>query len=261
MHTRKRLGLFLAVIFGCGGTVFHGMGNCANAQSPTSSPAAAAAAKEGLPANGGTPSGGTSTGGTWGVRQAVNPDPALPWVLLIGDSIANGYGGRVVKQLQGKANVDLWVTPAWLGPELFRSAPPIVGARPYRVIHFNESGLHAWATGRIPDGQYGPLMRSYIQLLHKAAPQAQLVWATTTPMTVAGAPEKLDEVDKLIAERNELCKPIMQQEGIPIDDLYGVVLPHLNLAVGDRAHWTDKGYDLLADAAASSISSELQKPH
>lgn len=253
MQVRKRSGLFLAVMLGCAGTFFHGTGS---AQTPSSSPAAAAAAKEGQPANG-----GTSNGGTWGLRAAKNPDPDLPWVLLIGDSVTNGYGGSVVKHLNGKANVDLWITPAWLGPELFQSAPAIVGARPYRVIHFNESGLHAWAPGRIPEGQYGPLMRSYVQLLHKVAPQAQLIWATTTPVTVAGAPGKLDELDKLIAERNQLCKPIMQQEGIAIDDLYGVLLPHLDLAAGDRAHWTDKGYSLLADAAASSISSELQKPH
>jgi lysophospholipase L1-like esterase len=238
------------------GMVFH-----AGAQTPASSPAAAAAVKEGLPANGGTLSGGTSNGGTWGVRSPVNPDPALPWVLLIGDSITNGYGANVVKQLNGKANVDLWITPAWLGPELFQSAPAIVGARPYRVIHFNESGLHAWATGRIPDGQYGPLMRSYLQLLHTSAPQAHLIWATTTPMTVAGHPEELDEVNKLIAERNQLCKPIMQQAGIPIDDLYGVVLPHLDLGKGDRAHWTEPGYRLLADSVAGSIASELKKPN
>lgn len=251
MQARKRSGLFIALIFGCAGTVFPGMGNCANAQTPASSPAAAAAAKEGQPPN----------GGTWGYRPAVNPDPALPWVLLIGDSVTNGYSGRAVKLLNGRANVDLWITPAWLGPELFQSAPATVGMRPYRVIHFNESGLHAWASGRIPDGQYGPLMLSYLQLLHKAAPQAQLIWATTTPMTVAGAPGKLDELDKLIAERNQVCKLIMQREGIPVDDLYGLLLTHLDLAAGDRAHWTDKGYDLLADAAASSIGSELQKPH
>jgi lysophospholipase L1-like esterase len=256
MQVSKSSRLFLTAVFICAGTVSRGLRDYANAQPPASSPAASAAAREGQPADG-----GTANGGTWGVRRAVNPDPALPWVLLIGDSVTNGYGGRVVKQLNGKANVDLWITPAWLGPELFQSAPAIVGARPYRVIHFNESGLHAWAEGRIPQGQYGPLMRSYLQLLHKAAPQAQLIWATTTPMTVAGAPEKLDDLDKLIAGRNQLCKPIMQQDGIPVDDLYGLLLPHLDLGAGDRAHWTDKGYALMADAAARSISSELQKPH
>jgi len=251
MQARKRPGLFIAVIFVFAGTTFTGRGSCANAQTQGSSPAAVAAAKEGQPAK----------GGTWGYRPAPNPDPALPWVLLIGDSVTNGYAGHAAKDLNGKANVDLWITPAWLGPELFQSAPAVVGMRPYRVIHFNESGLHAWAEGRIPEGQYGPLMQSYLQLLHKAAPQAQLVWATTTPVTAAGAPGKLDALDKLIAERNQLCKPIMQREAIPIDDLYGLLLTHLDLAAGDRFHWTDKAYDLLADAAASSISSELKKPH
>jgi hypothetical protein len=249
MHGNRRLALSIAWIFVCAGTLVSGMGRSAKAQTPASSPAAAAAAKEGQPAS----------GGTWGYRPAPNPDPALPWVLLIGDSVTNGYSGYVVKQLNGKANVDLWITPAWLGSELFQSAPTVVKMRPYRVIHFNESGLHAWAKGRIPDGQYGPLMRSYLQLLHKSAPQAQLIWATTTPVTALGAPGKLDELDQLIAERNEVCKPIVRSEGIPIDDLYGVLSIHLDLAAGDRFHWTDKAYGLLADAAASSIRSELEK--
>jgi hypothetical protein len=218
------------------------------AQQPTTGQAAAAAAREGQP----------PMGGIWGFRAAVDPDPSLPWMLLVGDSVTNGYGPNLTAQLRGKVNVDMWITPAWLGPELFQAAPNILQMRRYQLIHFNESGLHAWAPGRIPDGQYGPLMRDYLQLLHHAAPQAKLIWATTTPVTMAGSPGKLDQVNSLIADRNKICKAIMEEKGIPIDDLYAVLFQHLDLAVGDRFHWKSDAYELLAEAAATTITSELK---
>jgi hypothetical protein len=200
-------------------------------------------------------------GGHWGVRYATITDPSLPRVLLIGDSIANGYGARVVEQLKGKANVDLWLTPEWLSPDLDRQAAKIVGRYPYGVIHFNESGLHAWAPGRVPDGQYGPRMRAYIAVLKKAAPHATLIWASTTPITVLGHPTELNKLDGLISKRNALCKRIMKEDGIPVDDLHKVMIHRLNLARGDRFHWNSEGFEVLADAVVKSILPFLQNTH
>lgn len=211
--------------------------------------AAAVAQKEGQP----------PVGGQWGVRRVTMTDPSLPRVLLVGDSIAIGYGARVAERLKGKANVDLWVTPNWLGPELSREAQSVLKGAGYSVIHFNESGLHAWAPGRIPDGQYGPLMRAYIDVLKTAAPSAQFIWASTTPVTAAGNPGRIDELDKLITERNALCEPIMRQSGIAVDDLHLLMMSHLDLARGDRFHWSDAGYDILADSVARSITQYLSK--
>jgi alpha-glucosidase len=209
--------------------------------------AAAAAEKEGQP----------PVGGQWGVRRATITDPSLPRVLLVGDSIAIGYGERVAARLKGKANVDVWVTPNWLGPELNRQAQAVLKDAGYSVIHFNESGLHAWAPGRIPDGQYGPLMQSYLAVLKSAAPHARLIWASTTPVTEAGHTGKTDELDKLIAGRNALCEPMMRQSGIAVDDLHILMMNHLDMARGDRFHWTDAGYELLAESAAKSIEQYL----
>ena len=46
--------------------------------------------------------------GDWGF---VPDNPALPRILLIGDSILNGYLKRVTVLLEGKAYVDAWVNP------------------------------------------------------------------------------------------------------------------------------------------------------
>jgi hypothetical protein len=196
----------------------------------------------------------------WGFQKATAPDPALPRVLLIGDSIVGGYKTEVTALLQGKANVDVWTTPKHVGgPGLNDDLRSILKNGPYDIIHFNESGLHAWQPGRIPDGQYGPYMKSYLAVLKSAAPQAKLIWASTTPVTVQGHPGQLDELDKLISDRNAVCVPLMQGNSIGIDDLHQLMLTHLDLAAGDRWHWNHDGFDLLAKTVADSISSEL--PH
>src|SRR5438105_77146 len=47
----------------------------------------------------------------WRLDQAKVVDPKRPRVLLIGDSILNGYVKSVTKSLDGKAYVDAWVNP------------------------------------------------------------------------------------------------------------------------------------------------------
>ncbi|MEI7729138.1 MAG: hypothetical protein WCO56_06185 [Verrucomicrobiota bacterium] len=53
-----------------------------------------------------------SDGKPWGINKATISDPTRPRVLLIGDSILNGYANTGIKRLAGKAYVDYWVTPA-----------------------------------------------------------------------------------------------------------------------------------------------------
>jgi hypothetical protein len=50
-----------------------------------------------------------SDGKPWGINKATVSDPTRPRVLLIGDSILNGYANTVIKRLAGKAYVDYWV--------------------------------------------------------------------------------------------------------------------------------------------------------
>ena len=69
-----------------------------------------------------------------GFRPSPNPDPKLPRVLLIGDSICSGYHRLVRDLLKGKANVDVWVTGAnvkWIGGRLRK----VLSYGPYDVIH------------------------------------------------------------------------------------------------------------------------------
>lgn len=198
-------------------------------------------------------------GGTWGLRMATVTDATLPRVLLIGDSITNGYLESVRKALAGRANIDAWVTPI---TQADKSMPDtlaaILGQERYTVIHFN-LGLHGWQKGRIPEGQFVPLTRSMVQALKTNAPQARLIWATITPVTVNGQPEILDpEIQPIIDEHNRLALQVMEEESVTIDDLDAVVRDRLELAAGDQFHWKPAGMVLLTEAVAQAIGDALK---
>ena len=200
-----------------------------------------------------------SKAGGWAVRQVLVTDPALPHVLLIGDSILGGYHSKAGELLRGKVNLDVWITPKHIG---VKGVPTdlngILAAQTYDVILFNDIGLHAWEPGRIPEGQYEPLMRAHLANLRKFAPKAKLIFASTTPMTTKTKPIALDpEFNPLMVERNQIVTRIMQENQVPIADYYGILVTKLDLAAGDRFHWTKPAYELLAQEAVARIAEAL----
>ncbi len=201
----------------------------------------------------------TAVGGQWKFYPAANRDPALPRVLLIGDSICGGYRGAVIRDLKGKASVDVWLTPVCESdPGLPGDLEKVLKQGPYAVVHFN-IGLHGWPKGRIADGQYEPLMRNYVAVLRKTLPDAKLIWASSTPLTVKGKPAELDPVNNpTMTGRNEAAAKIMRESGIAVNDLYGLVVDkRVQLSVGDTAHWKPAGSELMAKQIVEFINKAL----
>lgn len=199
-------------------------------------------------------------GGSWSLRMATVVDASLPRVLLIGDSITNGYLEPVRKALEGKANIDAWITPTSQGDKsLPGTLAAILAQEKYAVIHFN-LGLHGWQKGRIPDGQFEPLTHLMVQALKKNAPQAKLIWATITPVTEKGMPEKLNaEIQPTIDQHNAMALKVMTEEGVEINDLAGLMLPNLKLAAGDMFHWKPEGRDLQVKAVSAVLLKAIGK--
>lgn len=216
---------------------------CSIAAEPTARPKPAVSSK---------PSG-------WGVRQVLVADPKLPRVLLIGDSILNGYHAKAAELLRGKVSLDVWVTPKHIGSgDLPTDMKAIFAEHTYDLILFNDIGLHAWTPGRIPEGQYEPMTRNHLANLRKFAPKAKLIFATTTPMTAKTRPIAFDpEFNPLIVERNQIAVKVMQENQVPIADYYGILAAKLDLAAGDRFHWTRPAYELLAQCAADQVARAL----
>jgi len=195
----------------------------------------------------------------WGFLPAPRGPEGLPRVLLIGDSICNGYRKTVLRLLEGKASVDAWITPLHLGSRgLLKELRRVLDHGPYQVIHFN-LGLHGWEEGRIPKGRYADLLGRYILFLQAHAPGASLVWASTTPITVRGEPTRPDPSrNPVIVRRNALALGVIRDFGVALDDLYATACRHMELRSKDGFHFTSKGSRLLGEQVARSVESALE---
>lgn len=183
------------------------------------------------------------------------PDVTRPRVLLIGDSIANGYHGVVSDLLQDRANVDLLATSKCVGdPALFRETRFAMEEYEHALIHFN-NGLHGQ---HLPDEGYESALRDYVRSLVELAPKSHLIWATSTPRRDSeGAlcPQR----NRQVQNRNKLAAAVMGERRIPIDDLYSLVADRPELFSADGVHYNDEGRTFLGKAVAAFILKTLDE--
>ena len=193
----------------------------------------------------------------WRLDKARVTDAKRPRVLLIGDSILNGYVKTVTTALEGKAYVDAWVNPYNQSEHLNKLLAEVLANGPYDIVHFN-MGLHGWQTGRIREGTFEPLTKAYVEVIRAKWPAAKIIWASSTPVTVKGKPAELDpEINPVIIEHNRMAAKVMAESRVPVNDFYGLLAPRLELARGDQFHWKPDAYLLLAKAVTDSILAEL----
>jgi alpha-L-fucosidase 2 len=200
-----------------------------------------------------------SEGGPWKFYSSSQQNESLPRVLLIGDSVMNGFHSSLIQSLEGIAIVDYWLTPKHLKSEhLLTDLQKVVSSHDYKIIQFN-IGLHGWPTGRILEHEYTPLLESYVRTIQENARNSKLIWASTTPITEKGITALNKEFNPVISHRNDLALEIMKANQILVNDLYGLVKNKLDLAKLDKYHWKSGGYKLMADQSAAFITKELKK--
>ncbi len=198
-----------------------------------------------------------SEGGAWNFYPSAERDESLKNVLLIGDSVMNGFHQSVIDSLKTVANVDYWLTPKHLKSDhLFSDLEKVVSFRKYDVIQFN-IGLHGWPEGRIGDDEYVPQLETYIRTLEAKAGDARLIWASITPVTEQDRAVLNKDINPVIAARNVLAERLMNSHGITVNYLYGLLVDKLQLARLDRFHWQAEGYSLMASQTVKYILHEL----
>jgi lysophospholipase L1-like esterase len=194
----------------------------------------------------------------WKLNKAAMTDSKLPRVLLIGDSILNGYGNAVIKSLEGRAYVDSWVNPYCQSEHTNAVLGEVLKNGPYDVVHFN-LGLHGWQAGRIKEGTFEPLTRAYVGVIQRNLPKARIIWANTTPVTIKGSPTELDPaINAVIQEHNRMADAVMKSMNIPINDFYAALSPKLELARGDQFHWKNEAYAILAAKTVDAVNAALE---
>ena len=177
-------------------------------------------------------------------------DPALPRVLLIGDSIACGYSPVVTKELEGRYHVDRLGTSSSINdPVLLQATEMMLKQYQYAAIHFN-NGLHGF---HLDGPTYAVALREYVALIKRLAPDAKLIWANSTPITKSGEPQTLDPKNEVVIARNILAAEVMQEQSIPTADLYAVVIGKPDLRSGDGYHYNEAGYEALGKAVTEAL--------
>lgn len=207
-------------------------------------------------------------------------DPALPNVLILGDSISIAYTPIVIEALAGKANVsrpkancgpttnylkalDNWLT----GPGVKHAANT-----KWDIIHFN-AGLHDLCY-RNPDAKvygkrdkvngtlsvtledYEQNLETIVQRLKKTG--ATIIFANTTVVPEGEAGRKVGDDLRY----NEVAAKVMARHGIAVNDLQALTAtfpPKLFRKPGD-VHYTEQGSQKLADQVCTAIAKQLDLP-
>ena len=189
--------------------------------------------------------------------EKITDDPALPRVLLIGDSISMGYTLSVRKLLAGKANLHRIPTNGGPTTNGLANLKKWLGEGKWDVIHFNW-GLHDM---KLIEGKHQVAIDEYEKNLRELVTQlkatnAKLIWCSTTPVP-AGARDRIgDDGPKY----NAVAKTIMNEFQVPIDDLYEFSLPQLDkIQLKENVHFSPKGSEVLAQQVVKSIEQHLPK--
>ncbi len=186
-------------------------------------------------------------------------DPSLPRVLLIGDSIMNGYSPYVTEALRGKANVVRLVAFGLVAQKPEGVAQTVdkqmkLKDGDYAVIHYND-GLHSLPP-RISDEQYGIGLKAALIKLKEASPK--VIWATTTP-----APDKDNTLgpessNGAVITRNAMSKQISAELGVEVNDLYELVIGRREQLQGfANLHFTPEGSKAMGEQIAARILAAL----
>ena len=194
----------------------------------------------------------------------VKDDPALPRVLLIGDSISIGYTPYVRTQLNGKVNVHRIPQNGSNTQTGLDKLDEWLRGEQWDVIHVNW-GLHdlkylkdgklnfMGAQVHTPE-QYRKNLNTLATRLK--ATKAQIIWCMTTPVPKGASGRVSDQA----IEYNAIAREVMTQHAIPINDLHAYMTP--TLATYQRpanVHFTPEGSEHLAKEVSRHITQALAK--
>jgi len=198
----------------------------------------------------------------------IEDNPALPRILIIGDSISIGYTLPVRDALKGVANVHRPPENCESTVKGLEKIDQWLGDDKWDVIHFNwglhdlkyvnESGkkvLPPEGKQVTPPKQYAENLEALVRRLKQTG--AGLVWRPTTPVP-EGAEGRIrgDEV-----KYNNIALLIMNKYGIMVDDLNSFIKSkHIQHSKPDNVHFTKAGYEAMAQRIARTIKKALADP-
>lgn len=178
----------------------------------------------------------------------------LPRVLLIGDSITEGYYQAVKERLKGEFCVDYLALAYSVDMPIFhRLIMTFVRENRYDVIHFNH-GHHCGHMKTLD------LYREKTVELLKRIGTERIVLANCTVLYEPRSMEPDHNWITLLPQMNETIAGIADELSVPLNDLYTV-----SAGIGpegireDGGHFTPIGYAVVADKVASTLRDFIAK--
>jgi acyl-CoA thioesterase-1 len=191
--------------------------------------------------------------------EYAEPEPAN--VLIIGDSISNGYFKPVKGMLEGRAITEHNAGNAAHTANGLARLDEWLGDTKWDVIHFNhglhdlkyidEKGKNATAeTGKqqIPIDQYEKNLDEMVRRLKKTG--AKLIFANTTPVP-DGTKIRVKGDAKIY---NVVAERVMKKHGVPVNDLYSFSMARLDKIQRPRnVHFFPEGSHALGEQVVEHI--------
>ncbi len=185
----------------------------------------------------------------WSITYSYNAtETGKPRVLLIGDSICNGYNGKVREKLEGRVNVSFWASSKCVtDPDYFRELDFMLDAYPYDAVCFN-NGLHSLSTDR---AEWDAAYAAAVDFIRAKLPETKLSLTLSTPLKDA----KLTAVS---ASLNETVLRLAEEKNLPVIDLFAA-MDGLDREEywSDTYHFRAPAIDMQAKVIADHVLAQL----
>jgi hypothetical protein len=187
----------------------------------------------------------------WSIIYWFNANQTkLPRILLVGDSICNGYQSFVKGKLKDVAYTSFYATSKCVTDRSYiKELTHVLDEYDYAVIHFN-NGLHSLGTDR---KEWESALRDVMKTLKTKGKGAKLVFATSTPL-------KKPDMTAKAKELNAIAERVMKDEGVPINDLFALMDPQDRALWSDTYHYHKEGREMQAKQVAKTIRGFLPSP-
>ena len=161
----------------------------------------------------------------WSITYHYNaPDTKNPRLLLIGDSICNGYQQETRTVLTQEVNLSFWASSKCVtDPDYLRELDFLLSGAHFDFICFN-NGLHSLKSDM---EEYRCAFASALRFIREKCPDARLAVVTSTPLVH-------EENTAVVRKLNAIAVSIASELGLDVLDLFAVMDPL------DRTNWRDE---------------------
>jgi len=174
-------------------------------------------------------------------------------VLLVGDSITNGYSPALKKIMPPDIYIDKYVTSRALNnPSFLKELTYVLTQGKYEVIHFN-NGLH----GGLDKELFKKCYEEVIKYLLSLENSPKIIISGTTPVVVTDKPNEYTPFNAKSIERDSIAREIAEKYGLMYENLYNLVDGIEGIRAHDPFHYNEKGCEILANAVCKNLKKVL----